>query len=88
MSDARDADVSVHFAAAPGYATHEVLNQAGALADYNAYTDDKPLVDAVRVFGADWADAIPSSGRDACRQREGAVSRAASKSPSTRASNP
>ena len=58
MSDARDAHVSVHFAAAPGYATHEVLNQAGALADYNAYTDDKPLVDAMRVFGADWADAI------------------------------
>ena len=40
---------------APGYATHEVLNQAGALADYDAYTDDKPLVEAVKVFGADWA---------------------------------
>jgi len=32
-----------------------VLNQAGALVDYNAYTDDKPLVEAVKVFGADWA---------------------------------
>ena len=39
-----------------GYATHEVLNQPGALEDYNAYGADKPLVDAVRVFGADWAD--------------------------------
>lgn len=38
-----------------GYATHEVLNQAGALEDYNAYTEDKPLVEAVAVFGADWA---------------------------------
>jgi putative acyl-CoA dehydrogenase len=44
-----------YFSAAPGYATHEVLNQAGALANYNAYTDDKPLVEAVKVFGADWA---------------------------------
>jgi putative acyl-CoA dehydrogenase len=44
-----------YVAAAPGYATHEVLNQAGALANYNAYADDKPLAEAVRVFGADWA---------------------------------
>jgi Adaptive response protein AidB N-terminal domain len=44
-----------YVSAAPGYATHEVLNQAGALANYNAYTDDKPLVEAVKVFGADWA---------------------------------
>jgi hypothetical protein len=40
---------------ASGFATHEVLNQPGALEDYNAYSDDKPLVEAVRVFGADWA---------------------------------
>jgi putative acyl-CoA dehydrogenase len=40
---------------APGFVTHEVLNQPGALEDYNAYSDDKPLVEAVRVFGADWA---------------------------------
>jgi len=57
MSDAADAHVPVYFADAPGYATHEVLNQAGALANYDAYMDDKPLVDAVRVFGADWAEA-------------------------------
>ena len=40
---------------ASGFATHDVLNQPGALADYNAYADDKPLVEAVRVFGGDWA---------------------------------
>ena len=41
-----------YFADAPGYATHEVLNQAGALADYDAYANDKPLVQAMKVFGA------------------------------------
>jgi putative acyl-CoA dehydrogenase len=40
---------------ATGFATHDVLNQPGALEDYNAYSDDKPLVEAVREFGADWA---------------------------------
>ena len=38
-----------------GFATHEVVNQPGALEDYNAYLADKPLVEAARVFGADWA---------------------------------
>ncbi len=42
---------------APGYATHEVLNQPGALHDTNAYAEDRPLVEAVGVFGADWANA-------------------------------
>jgi putative acyl-CoA dehydrogenase len=40
---------------AAGYATHEVLNQPGSLADYNAFSGDKALVEAVAVFGADWA---------------------------------
>jgi hypothetical protein len=53
MSDPREANVPVYFANAPGYATHEVLNRAGVLADHNALTDDKLLVDAMRVFGAD-----------------------------------
>lgn len=47
-----------YFADALGYATHEVLNQAGALADYDAYANDKPLVQAMKVFGADWADEV------------------------------
>jgi putative acyl-CoA dehydrogenase len=40
---------------ASGYFTHHVLNQPGALADYNAFSADKPLVEAMRAFGADWA---------------------------------
>ena len=39
-----------------GYATHEVLNQAGALQDYNTFTEDRPLVEAARAFGAGWAE--------------------------------
>jgi putative acyl-CoA dehydrogenase len=39
-----------------GYATHEVLNQPGALAGYNAYRGDKALAEAARVFGAEWAE--------------------------------
>jgi putative acyl-CoA dehydrogenase len=39
-----------------GYATHEVLNQPGPFDDYNAYSEDKPLVAAIRAFEADWAD--------------------------------
>jgi putative acyl-CoA dehydrogenase len=40
---------------AAGYATHEVMNQPGSLEGYDLYSDDKPLRDAVRVFGGDWA---------------------------------
>ena len=39
-----------------GYATHEVHNQAGALANYNAYVADTALTEAMRVFGGDWAE--------------------------------
>jgi putative acyl-CoA dehydrogenase len=39
----------------PGYATHEVLNQPGALEDYNAFAQDKALAEATQAFGADWA---------------------------------
>ena len=38
-----------------GFATHDVLNQPGALENYDAYCGDRPLVNAVRVFAADWA---------------------------------
>ena len=41
---------------ADGYATHDVLNQPGALENYNAFTGDKALADAVQVFGAGWAN--------------------------------
>lgn len=38
-----------------GYATHEVLNQAPPLADFDAYAADPALREIVRTFGADWA---------------------------------
>jgi len=37
------------------YATHEVRNQAKELADYNAFTSDAALQDAVQTYGAGWA---------------------------------
>jgi putative acyl-CoA dehydrogenase len=37
------------------FETHEVLNQPGDLADYNAYVADTPLTEAAGVFQADWA---------------------------------
>lgn len=48
-------DVAEAVAGGPGYATHEVLNQSGELDSYDAYGDDLPLVEAIRVFGAGWA---------------------------------
>ena len=48
---------------AAGYATHEVMNQPGSLEDYDLYSADKPLRDAVQVFGADWAaDLLKQTG--------------------------
>jgi putative acyl-CoA dehydrogenase len=43
-------------AAAPSYATHDVLNQAGVLVNYNAYSGDNALAQAMRVFKAEWAE--------------------------------
>jgi len=46
-----------------GYATHEVMNQPGSLEDCDLYSGDKPLCDAVHVFGADWAvDRLKQTG--------------------------
>jgi putative acyl-CoA dehydrogenase len=39
----------------PLSATHEVLNQARVLENYNAYASNLPLQDAVRQQGAGWA---------------------------------
>ncbi|HEX2136425.1 MAG TPA: acyl-CoA dehydrogenase family protein [Microvirga sp.] len=39
-----------------GYATHEVLNQPPALADYDAYSTDGTLRAVVASFGAEWAE--------------------------------
>jgi len=45
-------------------ATHEVLNQPGDLAGYDAYASDHALVSAVRAFGGDWAaESLGETGR-------------------------
>ena len=38
-----------------GYGTHEVLNQAPAMADYDAYSHDPALGKILSIFDADWA---------------------------------
>ncbi|MGH2984576.1 MAG: acyl-CoA dehydrogenase family protein [Solirubrobacterales bacterium] len=40
----------------PGVWTHEVTNQPPPLVDYNVFDADRPLVEAVRREGADWAE--------------------------------
>ena len=42
-----------------GYGTHEVLNQAPAMAGYNAFTADPALKKILTTFGAEWA--VPHS---------------------------
>jgi putative acyl-CoA dehydrogenase len=39
----------------PSSETHEVVNQAVPLADYNTFADDRVLVDALTREGAEWA---------------------------------
>jgi putative acyl-CoA dehydrogenase len=39
-----------------GWSTHEVMNQAPPLEGYNLYEQDRPLVEAVRREGAEWAE--------------------------------
>ncbi|MFV8835074.1 acyl-CoA dehydrogenase family protein [Aquisalimonas sp.] len=39
----------------PDHRTHAVLNQPGDLVNYNAYTGDQALVEAVRAYGGNWA---------------------------------
>jgi putative acyl-CoA dehydrogenase len=41
----------------PTFGTHEVANQPPPLVDYNVFTADRPLVEAVRREGAEWAEA-------------------------------
>ena len=37
--------------------THEVFNHPAPLEDYNSFDADRPLVEALRREGADWAEA-------------------------------
>ncbi len=45
------------FGSDDGYATHEVHNQAAVLADYNAFTGDLALQQAIALFDGGWAEA-------------------------------
>jgi putative acyl-CoA dehydrogenase len=40
----------------PPQATHEVTNQAPPLEDFNSFEQDRPLVEALRREGAEWAE--------------------------------
>jgi len=40
----------------PGVGNHEVANQPPPLIDYNLFTADRPLLEAVRREGAEWAE--------------------------------
>jgi putative acyl-CoA dehydrogenase len=51
----RDEQTTIPDDRASGFATHEVMNQSGALEGYNTFGGDTPLAEAVRAFGADWA---------------------------------
>jgi putative acyl-CoA dehydrogenase len=41
----------------PSFGTHEVANQPPPLVDYNVYTANRPLVEAVQREGAEWDEA-------------------------------
>jgi putative acyl-CoA dehydrogenase len=58
--------------------THEVLNQAPAMPEFDAYQSDVALVDAIGRYGADWAsDRLTSLGRVAGSHRAAELCRLA-----------
>jgi putative acyl-CoA dehydrogenase len=62
--------------------THEVFNQASPLANYNVFEADRPLREAVRREGADWAEArISAVGELAGSERIIALGAAANENP-------
>jgi putative acyl-CoA dehydrogenase len=65
-----------------GVRTHEVTNQPPPLVDYNVFEADRPLVEAVRREGADWAiDRITAVGQLAGSARVIELGREANESP-------
>jgi len=56
-----NAHIKLHDSASPGQAylaeTHEVINVGSELVDYDMYSRDAALVEAVQREGAEWADA-------------------------------
>jgi putative acyl-CoA dehydrogenase len=62
--------------------THRVTNQPPPLVDYNVFEADRPLVEAVRREGADWAEGrISSVGALAGRERIQRLGAAANENP-------
>jgi putative acyl-CoA dehydrogenase len=65
-----------------GARTHEVSNQASALAGYNVFEADRPLVEAVRREGAGWAEGrISAIGELAGSERVIELGRLANENP-------
>ena len=46
--------------------THEVLNQATPLEDYNTYESDRVLVEALRREGGEWTMSISTPPGTTC----------------------
>jgi putative acyl-CoA dehydrogenase len=62
--------------------THEVFNQPAPLVDYNVYEADRPLVEAVRREGAEWAEErIAAVGAFAGGERAQELGRLANENP-------
>jgi putative acyl-CoA dehydrogenase len=56
--------------ARPSGTTHEVFNQPRPLEDYNPFDADRPLVEALRREGADWAEADARQVGEVCGSRQ------------------
>ena len=69
-----------------GAATHEVFNQPPPLEDYNPFDADRPLVEALRREGAEWAEDRAREVGAFCgsRQRSAGASRPTRTSPKLR----
>jgi putative acyl-CoA dehydrogenase len=66
----------------PGFETHKVANQPPPLADYNVFSADQVLVEAVRREGADWAeDRIAAVGQIAGSEHVQALGAQANENP-------
>jgi putative acyl-CoA dehydrogenase len=66
----------------PSFGTHEVANQPPPLVDYNLFTTDRVLVEAVRREGGEWAEArISAVGALAGSERMQALGAQANENP-------
>ncbi|MGN6662767.1 MAG: acyl-CoA dehydrogenase family protein [Solirubrobacterales bacterium] len=66
----------------PSFGTHEVANQPPPLTGYNVFEADRPLVEAVRREGAEWAqERISAVGEFAGSERAQELGRLANENP-------